>query len=255
MSDATRTYIITGAAGAIGGAAVERLLSKGANILATDISQRRLDILTERMAGGSGRLATFRANLKDEGEVNAAVACCLETFSSLHGVANVVGGIVGMDAESVDRPLNRTGLDYFRRTFELNVDTVFLMCRAVEPHFTAQSYGKIVNVASLAAFANRNEQGDFPYSAAKAAVIALTHRLSLLLGPAGIRLNCVAPGLVMSDLPQEVFDAGYVERHIADTALKNLATAHDQAEAIAFFLEPQSDAITGEVLRVAAGMR
>jgi NAD(P)-dependent dehydrogenase (short-subunit alcohol dehydrogenase family) len=146
-------------------------------------------------------------------------------------------------------------LDYFRRTFALNVDTGFVLCKAAEPHMRAQGYGKIVNVASLAAFANRPEQGDLAYSSAKAAVIALTQSMSLLLGPAGIRVNCIAPGLVLSDHAKDTLGDGFAQRHIAITALGRLATVADEAEALAFFLEPASDAVTGEVMRVAAGAR
>jgi len=255
MNADQRTYIVSGAAGGIGGATVARLLRSGACVLGTDISQKRLNALVERNTEHAEKLAIMRADLTSEPATQAVVAACLERFGALHGIANVAGGMVGIDADSMDRPLQQIGHQYFQRTYALNVESAFLMCKAAEPHFIAQEYGKIVNIASLAAFANRHDLGDVAYNPAKAAIVALTQTLSLLCGRSGIRVNCVAPGLVQSDKVKEVFGADYVQRHLDATALGTLATIDDEAEAIAFFLEPQSDMITGEVLRVSAGTR
>lgn len=255
MSTDTRTYIVTGAAGGIGGATARRLLRTGANVLGVDISARRLEPFVATCADLPGKLATYRADLSDDDSAKTVVAEALGKFGGLHGVANVAGGMIDIVAESMDRPLAQIGLDYFHRTFAVNVDTAFLMAKHSEPHFAAQKYGKICNVASLAAFANRRDLGDTAYNPAKAAVVALTQTLSLLLGENGIRVNAIAPGLVFSDKVTETFGGAYVERHLSATALGKFATVDDEAEAIAFLLEPQSDAITGEVLRVAAGTR
>jgi NAD(P)-dependent dehydrogenase (short-subunit alcohol dehydrogenase family) len=255
MSNEVRTYIVTGAAGGIGGATARRLLAKGANVLGVDISARRLEALQANCAELPGKLEVCRADLSSEEAAQGVIEKCLTLFGELHGIANVAGGMVDIEADSMDRPLAQIGLDYFRRTFALNVDTAFLMAKHAEPHFDEKGYGKIVNVASLAAFANRHELGDTAYNPAKAAVVGLTQTLSLLLGRKGIRVNAIAPGLVMSDKVQETFGKAYVDRHLAATALGKLARVEDEAEAIAFLLEPQSDAISGEVLRVAAGVR
>lgn len=255
MSNETRTYIVTGAAGGIGGATAKRLLRTGANVLGVDISQRRLDAFSESCGDLPGRFATYRADLSKEDEVKAVIATCLDTFGDLTGIANVAGGMIAIEAASMDRPLAEIELDYFRRTFQVNVDTAFLMCKHAEPHFVKKGYGKVCNVASLAAFANRPDLGDTAYNPAKAAVVALTQTLSLLQGRSGIRVNAVAPGLVFSPKVTETFGGAYVDRHLGYTALGKFATVDDEAEAIAFFLEPQSDGITGEVLRVSAGTR
>lgn len=251
----TRTYIVTGAAGGIGGATARRLLRTGANVLGVDISGRRLETFVESCEGLPGKVATHRADLSDDESAKAVVDDCLEKFGSLHGIANVAGGMIDIVPESMDRPLSQISLPYFHRTFQVNVDTAFLMAKHSEAHFASQGYGKICNIASLAAFANRHDLGDTAYNPAKAAVVALTRTLSLLLGKDGIRVNAVAPGLVFSDKVTETFGGAYVERHLAATALGKFATVEDEAEAIAFFLEPQSDAITGEILRVSAGTR
>ncbi len=250
-----RTYVVTGAGGGIGGAAVARLLRVGANVVGVDLSSRRLVGTADKTEDLPGTLRTFRADVTTEEGTADAVAYALSEFGELHGIANIAGGMVNINRDVYDLPLSDLSLEYFVGTFALNVNSAFLMCKAAEKHFYDQRYGKIVNVASLAAFANRNELGNAAYNPAKAAVVGLTQTLSMLMGRHGVRANCIAPGLVLSDRVRSWIEPGYHQRHLDYTALGELATPEDLGEAIAFFLEPQSDAITGEVLRVAAGVR
>lgn len=255
MSGAARGYIVTGGGGGIGGATVLRLLRAGGNVLAVDISGKRLNAIREAAAGLPGRIELFKGDISSEAASLQCVAYALEQFGAVHGLANVAGGMPDYVASDMDRPLESMSLDYLHRMFALNVDSAFLMCKAATPHFKAQRYGKIVNIASLAAFANRPELGNAAYNAAKKAVIGLAETLSLLLGPDGIRVNTIAPGLVMSDKARDTLGDAYRERHLSQVPLGRLATREDLGESIAFFLEPASDGITGETLRVAAGVR
>jgi NAD(P)-dependent dehydrogenase (short-subunit alcohol dehydrogenase family) len=250
-----RTYVVTGAGGGIGGAAAARLLRAGSNVTGVDLSSRRLAATAEATRELPGTLRTVKVDVTTEEGVQQAIAFAIAEFGSVQGVANVAGGMVGINRDVYDVPLESFTLDSWNQMYALNVNSAFLMCRALEKHFTAQGYGKIVNVASLAAFANRLELGNAAYNSAKAAVVALTQSISMQLGRQGVRANCIAPGLVLSDRVREWIDEGYRDRHLAQTALGDLATPEDLGEAIAFFLEPQSDAITGETLRVAAGVR
>lgn len=255
MSNSPRTYVVTGGGGGIGGATVLRLLKTGANVLAIDISSRRMNAVKERAANLPGRMEILKADITLEEPANKSIEYALELFGDLHGIANVAGGMPDYVGTDMDRPLETISLDYFHRMFALNVDSAFLMSKAATPHFKAKKYGKIVNVASLAAFANRPELGNVAYNPAKKAVIGLAETLSLLLGPDGIRVNTIAPGLVMSDKAHNTLNDAYKQRHLAQVPLGRLATADELAEGIAFFLEPASDGITGETLRVAAGVR
>jgi NAD(P)-dependent dehydrogenase (short-subunit alcohol dehydrogenase family) len=252
---AERVYIVTGAGGGIGGAAAARLLRVGSSVLAVDLSSRRLAETVEKTAELPGTLRTIKADITTEEGTATVIELALTEFGAVHGVANVAGGMVNIDREVYDIPLESFSLEAWRQMYALNIDSAFLMCRGLEKHFVAQHYGKVVNVASLAAFANRMELGNAAYNSAKAAVVAFTQSLSMQGGRLGIRANCIAPGLVLSDRVRQWIDEGYLQRHLDYTALGDLATPADLAEGIAFFLEPQSDAITGETMRVAAGVR
>lgn len=250
-----RTYIVTGAAGGIGGATAARLLSAGSNVLGVDISGRRLALAAERFSGMAGKFEILQSGIDSEEEGQKIVAHALDAFGSLHGLANIAGGMVNFRAELMGGPISGIGLDYFRKSFALNVDTAFIMSKAVEPHMAEQHYGKIVNIASIAAFANDYASGDVAYSTAKTAVIGLTKILNLAVGPSGIRVNCVAPGLVMSEAVRAAYGEAFYERQRDLTTLGEFATLDNLSETIAFLLEPLSDGMSGEVVRVAAGAR
>ena len=250
-----RIYVVSGAGGGIGGATALRLLRAGAGVVGVDISSKRLAAIEEHAAETPGTFVPCKADLTVEEGARSAVELAIDRFEVLHGLANIAGGMPNIDLGGFDIAIEDMSLDYFRATFALNVDSAFLMAKAAAPHFRERGYGKIVNTASLAAFSNFDELGNLAYNSAKAAVISLSQALAQLMGRDGVRCNCVAPGLVFSDRVMQFVSEGYVARHKLNAALPELATPEDLAEAMAFFLEPQSDAITGEVLRVAAGVR
>ena len=111
------------------------------------------------------------------------------------------------------------------QTLRLNVDSAFLMTRALVPAFKAARYGKVVNVASLAAFGNFDHMGNAAYDAAKPAVIGLTHTLSRSLGRDGIRVNVVAPGSVYTERVQEAFSQEFLELQRAHSAARACRSA------------------------------
>jgi 7-alpha-hydroxysteroid dehydrogenase len=255
MSHAGRAYVVTAAAGGIGGELVGLLLEDGARVFACDISSRRLAALTERFPGHRDQLKTLKADTADEAGVESARLAAMEAFGGIHGLANIAGGIVGIGEDLIDRPLEKITIEEFQQTYRLNLQSAFLMIRAFTPHFRAHHYGKVVNVASLAAFGNFDHMGNAAYDAAKAAVVGLTHTLCRSLGPDGIRVNVVAPGSVFTERVQAAFSAEFNERQRQRIPIQIHTGPRDVANALAFFLSPLSDQISGELLRVSGGLR
>jgi 7-alpha-hydroxysteroid dehydrogenase len=200
-------------------------------------------------------LVTHKADVADEASANRIAELALEHFGTVHGLANVAGGIAGIGEDVIDRPIERIGLEEMRQTFRLNVDSAFLLTKALVPAFRAGRYGKIVNVASLAAFGNFDHMGNAAYDAAKAAVIGLTRTLSRSLGSDGIRVNVVAPGSIYTERVREVFSQEFLDAQIARIPLRRMPGPNDVAALIEFLLQPESDQISGEVMRVAGGLR
>jgi 7-alpha-hydroxysteroid dehydrogenase len=255
MSHAARAYVVTAAAGGIGSELVGILLGEGARVLACDISSRRLAALSERFPQHREQLITLKADTADEAGVDNVSRLAQDKLGDVHGLANVAGGIVGIGEDLIDRPLEKITLDEFQQTYRLNLQSAFLMIRALTPHFRARRYGKVVNVASLAAFGNFDHMGNAAYDAAKAAVIGLTHTLCRSLGPDGVRVNVVAPGSVFTERVQAAFSAEFNERQRQRIPLKIHTGPRDVANALAFFLSPLSDQISGELIRVSGGLR
>ena len=255
MTHVERNYVISAAAGGIGGELVALLLGAGASVFASDISSRRLAALTERCAAHAARLQTLKADTADEAGVESVRRAAIERFGAVHGLANIAGGIAGIGEDIIDRPIDKISLDEFQQTYRLNLQSAFLMTRAFVPHFRQQHYGKVVNVASLAAFGNFDSMGNAGYDAAKAGVIGLTHTLSRSLGPDGIRVNVVAPGSVFTERVQQSFSPEFIDMQRRRIPLHVLTGPLDVANALAFLLAPDSDQISGEVIRVSGGLR
>jgi 7-alpha-hydroxysteroid dehydrogenase len=255
MSHAGRAYVVTAAAGGIGTELVGLLLEGGAQVLACDISSRRLAALAERFPKQQAQLKTLKADTADEVGVESVRQAAQSEFGEIHGLANIAGGIVGIGEDLIDRPLEKITLDEFQQTYRLNLQGTFLMIRAFAPHFRQRRYGKVVNVASLAAFGNFDHMGNAAYDAAKAAVVGLTHTLCRSLGPDGIRVNVVAPGSVFTDRVKVAFSHEFNERQRQRIPLQIHTGPRDVAEALAFFLSPLSDQISGELIRVSGGLR
>lgn len=255
MSHAQRTYLITAAAGGIGGALASLLLDDGANVMACDISGKRLAALQERVGEARSRLDVLKVDVGDEQGAAQAVEAAVARFGVVHGLANIAGGIAGIGEDIIDRPIERITVEEFEQTLRLNLGSAFFMTRAMVPHFRSHHYGKVVNVASLAAFGNFEHMGNAGYDAAKAAVVGLTHTLSRSLGPDGIRVNVVAPGSVYTERVQAAFSPEFNDMQRRRIPLREHVVPLDVAQVLAFFLSPSSDAISGEVVRASGGLR
>lgn len=255
MSHAQRSYVVSAAAGGIGTELVALLLGAGANVYACDISSRRLAALADKCAAHAARLQTLKADTADEAGVESVRLAALERFGEVHGLANIAGGIVGIGEDLIDRPIDKISLDEFQQTYRLNLQSAFLMTRAFVPHFRERRYGKVVNVASLAAFGNFDSMGNAGYDAAKAAVIGLTRTLCRSLGPDGIRVNVIAPGSVFTERVQASFSPEFIDMQRRRIPLHVLTGPSDVAKALAFLLSPDSDQVSGEVIRVSGGLR
>jgi NAD(P)-dependent dehydrogenase (short-subunit alcohol dehydrogenase family) len=255
VSHADRNYLVTAAAGGIGSELVNLLLESGARVLACDISGKRLAALQERAVSRASRLVVLKVDVADEAGADIAARTGVETFDTLHGLANIAGGIAGIGGDLIDRPIDRIAFAEYEQTVRLNVHSAFLMTRALVPHFRERHYGKVVNVASLAAFGNFEGMGNAGYDAAKAAVIGLTHTLCRSLGPHGIRANVIAPGSIYTERVKQAFSPEFLEMQRRRIPLREHVGPLDVAKALSFFLSSDSDAISGEVVRVSGGLR
>jgi len=221
--------VVTGAARGIGESIADALAAAGAIVYAFDIE-----------APGHSRYRYCRVDASDPAAVEAAVA-------ALPGAPTLLVNNAGITR---DRTLAKMSDAEWSSVLSVNLTGAFHLIRAIGPRMAARGFGRIVNVTSINGLRGKFGQGN--YAASKAGLIGLTKTAAREFGRAGVTVNAVAPGLVMTamarGLPAEVIaQAG------REAALAALAEPADVAQAVLFLLSDGARAITGEVLRVDAG--
>ena len=235
-----KTVLITGASRGIGAACARKFAAEGCRV-AINYSQSRQQ--AEALAEELGGIAV-RADVADPVQVQKMVDTVLDKFCQLDIlVCNAGVSHVGLLSDMTDAE--------WRRIFAVNVDGVFHCCRAVIPHFVHRKSGRIVTVSSM--WGQVGASCEAAYSASKAAVIGLTRALAKELGPSGITANCVAPGVIDTDMTRALSEQDLATLR-EETPLERLGTAAQVADAVWFLCGGQSEFITGQVLGVNGGL-
>lgn len=246
-----KVAIVTGAARGIGAAVAVRLAEDGHDVAILDLDAAACAPTVGKVEAAGGRAISVVCDVADEDAVARAV----------HTVAGELGPplvLVNNAGVVRDRTLAKMSLVDWELVLSVNLRSVFLMCRAVQPHMRAAGWGRIVNLSSIAAL---GVFGEANYAAAKAGVQGLTKTLAIELGGQGITANAVAPGFVVTDMTREIaariampFE-DMVETMVADICVGRPGMPEDIANAVAFFADPRSGFVTGQVLYVAGAPR
>jgi 2-dehydro-3-deoxy-L-rhamnonate dehydrogenase (NAD+) len=220
----SRRALITGGASGIGKASAVRLAADG------------IEIVTADLAGDADQ----QVDISDP----KSVAALYERVGAVDILVNSAG-IVGPSAPLVD-----VDLAVWRRTFAVNTDGTFLMCRAFAPAMVERGWGRIVNLASVAAKDGNPTQS--AYSASKAAVIALTKSLGKELATTGVLVNAVAPAAVSSPMNSDT-DPAILARSQALTPMARMGRPEEIAELVAWLSSPAVSFSTGAVYDASGG--
>jgi len=248
-----RTYIVTGAAGGIGQGVTEALLQEGANVLLTDLDEKRTSVVRNLVDPIGDRTFAFGADLASPGKADELVSVALGRFNSLDGLVNNAGIIV------MDTAWDATVVDWSRQ-LNINVTASFAMAQSVGRHLRETGGGSIVNVASNCGKVGYNNMA--AYNASKAAVISLTRSLSAEWAGNKINVNAVCPGAVDTPMLGDV--AKWLEPIInqpASDILEGMAAAQlgrkikplEVGRVIAFLLSDDAVIIRGQSINVDGG--
>ncbi|WP_284981583.1 SDR family NAD(P)-dependent oxidoreductase [Arthrobacter sp. efr-133-TYG-118] len=243
-----RVAVITGALGEIGLETAEELARRGATVWAADIGFSPSE---PSRPVGAGIIHPVNLDVTDSHAVDSLFRSITSASGPISMLVNAAGG-PGTDRSPVEDVTDAQ----WKKVVSLNLDGTFYCCRAAVKSMKSGGIGgSIVNISSGAG-RTYSRTGVQAYAAAKAGVIGLTRQLAREMGTYGVRVNCVAPGLIaVEGLAQELssISSGAMQTHLSGVALGRLGSAADLVGPIVFFLGPQAGYVTGQTISVDGG--
>ncbi len=241
--------LVTGGGQGIGYAITKELIDHGCNVaIHFHSSKAGAEELKSYAARKNVRAEIFQADLTMESEAQKLVKDSYEFLGSLPILINNTGDLVERrSAEDID-------LQYYEKIMNINVTSMIMVTREAIPHLKETGKGSIVNLSSLAG-RKGGHGGSLVYATSKGAVLTWTRALSAELGPDGIRVNAVAPGLILGTR----FHSTHTTKASADSTIKGIplgraGTPEDVARAVAFLAAEYDGFITGATLDINGGV-
>ncbi len=247
-----QVVLVTGSGRGIGAAIARAFAAQGAAVAVNYLRDAAsADAVARDCREAGGDALAMQADVSDPAAAARLVDTVVAEFGRLDVVVNNAFAPYAFDPEQ-RLAFGEAGWDAYRTQFEGAVGAAHHVCRAALPHLTRHARGAIVNIAS-----NLVEHPVVPYhdyATAKSALVGFSRNLAAELGPQGVRVNCVAPGLVYPTQASISTRAGFRESIAAATPLRRLARPEDVAGPVLFLASAHSAFITGQVLFVDGGL-
>ncbi|MDD6825633.1 MAG: 3-oxoacyl-ACP reductase FabG [Oscillospiraceae bacterium] len=235
-----KTVLITGASRGIGAAAAKLFAANGYTVIINYLNSAEKALELAEETGGYAIKADVSDIVQTENMINEII----EKFGKIDVLVNNAG-------ISVTGVFDMVPPGDVKKLFDINVFGTLNCTRSVLPHMIRRKYGKIINVASM--WGETGASCEVHYSASKAAVIGFTKALAKETGPSGINVNCVSPGLIMTDM-NSCYSADELDGIIEEIPLGRSGSPFDVAETILFLASEKSSFITGQTIGVNGGM-
>lgn len=239
-----KTAFVTGGSRGIGRAIVRRLAAEGYAVGINYLQAReQAETLAAELQDLGCTALAVQADVADREAAAAAIRKVEDAFGPVTALVNNAG-------ISQNQLFQDTPEELWHRMFAVHAGGAFHTIQAVLPHMLHEKAGGIVNISSI--WGLRGASCEVAYAASKAAVIGLTRSLAMELAPSHIRVNCVAPGVIETDMVRGLGEETLASL-VDQTPAGRLGTPEDVARAVSFFLRDDADFITGQVLTVDGG--
>jgi NAD(P)-dependent dehydrogenase (short-subunit alcohol dehydrogenase family) len=245
-----RVAIVSGAAMGIGKASAAAFAKAGAKVTIADFDREAGERTARELREGGAEVLFTPCDVRSFAEVSAAVDRTIAEWGQVDVLVNNAARAIGGVVDTIDE-------DSWNEVISNNLTSVWRFMRCVVPHMRKQGKGAIVNMSSVQSL--KGFHGWPAYAAAKGGINALTQQTALELAPAGIRVNAVAPGTIMTPLNEKVFretadPQELINRWNAAHPIGRFGEAEEVAEAVVFLASDRASFITGEILRVDGGL-
>lgn len=243
--------VVTGSSRGIGAAVARAAAQRGYAVCVNSTSSfEDAERVAADIAAGGGKAVAVRADVGDEGEVSALFAAVdrqlgpVTALVNNAGVTGPVGTIEALDAATLSR------------VWQVNLTGSFLCAREAVRRMSTKNGGKGGGIVNLSSVAARMGGGGamIHYAASKAAIDAFTRGLAAEVGPDGIRVNAVRPGLIATTIRQPFGGDAFDQQMIPHVPLRRIGAPEEVAAAILWLLSPESAYVTGEIMEIAGGM-
>jgi NAD(P)-dependent dehydrogenase (short-subunit alcohol dehydrogenase family) len=245
---AGRVALITGAARGLGLAAAERFLAGGARVVVNVRRSEQAAAAAARLGesgGGGERVLVLPGDVASSETVRAMVAQALDRFGRLDVLVNNAAAAFSTRFEQI-------GEEEWRRAVDVNLTVAFFCIQAVLPAMKVNRYGRVINLSSTAG-KSVSTLGGAHYTASKAGLLGLTRAAAKELGPHGITVNAVCPGLIDTELTREHATLEQLAVHARSFPVPRLGTAAEVAELICFLASERAGYITGAAIDINGG--
>ena len=233
--------ILTGATGVIGNSILDKLVSAGANVLATGTNEKKLKIIQDKFKD----LNVVRFDISNHGKIDQFVDDCSKNFS------NKIDVLINNAGITQDNLSLRMKEEEWKKVIDINLTSTFLITKSVLKKMLKSKNGKIINVTSVVGHTGNIGQAN--YAASKAGIVAMSKSLAIEYGKKNITVNCVSPGFIDSNMTAKISEE-HTELMKSRISLNKFGTPDDVANSIAFLCSNLSDYITGETIHVNGGM-
>ena len=233
--------ILTGATGGIGSAILEKLHSTNANIIATGTNQDKLTKIKEKFDS----VITKKFDILDHSSIEKFIDQCNEQFD------NKIDILINNAGITLDNLTIRMKDEEWNKVINLNLTSTFMLTKNTIKKMLKNKNGKIINITSVVGHTGNIGQAN--YAASKAGVIGMSKSLALEYGKKNIKINCISPGFIKSEMTDKISD-NFKQNLQGKIALERFGETEDVANAVLFLSSELSNYITGETIHVNGGM-